>query len=390
VTAVATRLEGAKRGPERCVGAVKAGDVVWVPASADPFLVTYVTDFGPSLRELTMSAATGAVHKATYNAGVEVAMEEATKIIDLLRARPADGVTVSFEYFPPKTEKGSEQLMARIGLMAKSNPMFVDVTWGAGGSTSELTLALCQNAQRKWGVNANLHLTCTNMEKEKVDAALEGCLKAGITNIVALRGDPPAGETEWKAMDGGFTCALDLVRYVRAKYGNRFCLSVAGYPEGHPTVIGADGRCSEAAFATEMAYLKQKVDAGADLIITQLFFDVGLFLRFATACVAAGITCPVLPGIMIITSYAGFKKMTGFCKTWIPAEVEAKMEAIKDDEAAVKEFGVQYAVRMCQELAAAGHRHLHFYCLNLEGPTFAVLERIGLPVPVKGGKAADI
>eukprot|EP00668_Euglena_longa_P000491 GGOE01000614.1.p1 GENE.GGOE01000614.1~~GGOE01000614.1.p1 ORF type:complete len:396 (-),score=69.86 GGOE01000614.1:420-1565(-) len=376
-------LQKAKKGPRRCVSAVQVGDVIWLGDSAEAQLVTYITDFSATLRELTLQNGSGKVQKSTFNCGFEIAMEEPKTIAELLRCKDPDQVTVSFEYFPPKSDKMVENLMRRIGLMAKAHPMFCDVTWGAGGGTSDLTLDLCTIAQKRYGVNANMHLTCTNMEKEKIDVALEGCKRVGIRNIVALRGDPPAGETEWKAIDTGFACALDLVRYIRNQHGDYFCLTVAGYPEGHPNVIGADGKCSSTAFEGEMAYLKQKVDAGSDLIITQLFFDVSIFLAFAEECKKIGITCPVLPGIMIVTSYAGFKKMTGFCKTWIPADMAAHMEQIKDDEAAVKEYGLQYATEMCRRLIGAGHRHLHFYCLNLEGPTFSVMERLSLKTPAK-------
>lgn len=372
-------VASAVKGPARCLSAVKVGDIIWVEEAAER--VTYITEFSPALLELTLVNAGGEERKATFNTSLEVGTQEAKTISELLKAKDPNEVTISFEYFPPKTEKGVENLMNRIGLMGKANPMFSDVTWGAGGGTSDLTLDLCTAAQKKWGVNANMHLTCTNMEKEKIDIALEGCKKVGIRNIVALRGDPPAGQTEWKAIDTGFSCALDLVKYIREKHGDYFCLSVAGYPEGHPTVIAEDGKCPPEAFTGEMAYLKEKIVAGGDLIITQLFFDVDIFLSFCDECKKLGIEVPILPGIMIIGSYAGFKKMAGFCKTWIPAELASKMEEIKDDEKAVKEFGVQYATEMCRRLIDAGHKHLHFYCLNVEGPTFAVMERLGLPVP---------
>lgn len=375
-------LEGLKAGPTRAISGIKVGDVIWVDGG-DAKKVTYMTKFDQSLSELTLVNAAGEETKATYNADFEVKGQDATTIVELLKAKNPDDITVSFEYFPPKTEKGAENLMARIGLMSKANPFFMDVTWGAGGGTSDLTLELCTNAQAKWGCNANLHLTCTNMEKEKIDEALAGCKAVGIRNIVALRGDPPVGQEEWKAIDTGFSCALDLVKYIREKHGDYFCLSVAGYPEGHPTVIADDGKCPPEKMVGEMAYLKEKVDAGGDLIITQLFFDVDIFLNFVSECDKLGIKCPIVPGIMILTSYAGFKKMAGFCKTWIPEKMAAEIEEIKDDEAAVKEYGVAYATQMCRDLIAAGHKHLHFYCLNVEGPTFAVMERLGLEVPTK-------
>ena len=144
---------------------------------------------------------------------------------------------VSIEFFPPKTEAGVDSLMRVMKELRKRKPLFADVTWGAGGSTSELTLDLCKRAKNEVGLNPNLHLTCTNMEVEKIHSALEGCKAAGITNILALRGDPPAGQEAWTAVEGGFNCALDLVRYIQKEYGNYFCVTVAGYPEGHPAAM---------------------------------------------------------------------------------------------------------------------------------------------------------
>merc|ERR1711871_532015 len=211
---------------------------------------------------------------------------------------------------------GVTTLKKRLVTMGAQNPLFVDFTWGAGGSTSDLTLALAIAAQNEYGLEANMHLTCTNMEKEKVDIALQGAKKAGVRNIVALRGDPPHGQEKWEAVEGGFTCALDLVKYIRQKHGDYFGISVAGYPEGHPNVIKPVGDreltaseklrvvvqdemeetiledgtkrskptgrkltfvCSDEDFEKEMAYLKEKIDAGADFIITQMFFDVETF-----------------------------------------------------------------------------------------------------------------
>ena len=215
--------------------------------------------------------------------------------------------------------------------------MFVDFTWGAGGSTAELTLDLTIDAKRN-GFEPNMHLTCTNMDMSLIDKSLKKCAEEKIENIVALRGDPPAGKEEWKQTEGGFSCALDLVQHIRSVYGQQFCVSVAGYPEGHPnaiTKIGDDeepllseaeaGRkvimedgiyvCRDDDFERELNYLKAKVDAGADFIITQMFFDVKCFIAFVKACRRVGIMCPIVPGIMCIQNYGGFDRMTKFCKS---------------------------------------------------------------------------
>lgn len=301
------------------------------------------------------------------------------KISDLLKANATAGNrSVSFEYFPPKTEAGDKALYTRLEKMATFKPTFVDFTWGAGGSTSDKTLELCIQSMKRFGLVVNMHLTCTNMEKEKVDTALALCKANGIRNIVALRGDPPVGQAEWKAKEGGFTCALDLVKYIRQNYGDYFCLSVAGYPEGHPTKINESGVCVEDDLKGEYEYLKQKVDAGGDLIITQLFFDPKLFMGFEKRCRDMGITVPILPGLLPVINYGGFGRMVGFCKTFVPPEMKAETERYKDDEAEFKEYGIRQCLDMCNQLQANGTKHFHFYTLNVEYSTEKILSALGL------------
>eukprot|EP00568_Trieres_chinensis_P006877 CAMPEP_0183299732 /NCGR_PEP_ID=MMETSP0160_2-20130417/6379_1 /TAXON_ID=2839 ORGANISM="Odontella Sinensis, Strain Grunow 1884" /NCGR_SAMPLE_ID=MMETSP0160_2 /ASSEMBLY_ACC=CAM_ASM_000250 /LENGTH=428 /DNA_ID=CAMNT_0025462031 /DNA_START=201 /DNA_END=1487 /DNA_ORIENTATION=+ len=329
------------------------------------------------------------------------------KIIDLLNKRAqADGPFASLEFFPPRTEEGVKNLHGRMDrMLAATSPLFTDVTWGAGGSTAELSLQLALYAHQNGHV-ANMHLTCTNMEKDgdpkaAVRDALQSALDGGIRNIVALRGDPPAGESTWKAAEGGFTCALDLVRYIRQQFGDDFGVSVAGYPEGHPNAItelkeGEEGsmtesekaRCSvldgktfvcrDEDYKKEMDYLKEKVDAGADFIITQMFFDAEVYATFVKDCRDWGIDCPVVPGLMCINAYNGFKKMTKFCKTRVPAELERKMDSIKDDAKAIKAFGVEFGAKTCRALMEAGAPGLHFYTLNLEKVVYGILDELGI------------
>jgi methylenetetrahydrofolate reductase (NADPH) len=275
----------------------------------------------------------------------------------------------SFEYFPPKTQVGIHNLYDRLDRMSLLKPLWVDVTWGAGGSTSTLTTEICVNAQKYSGLETMMHLTCTNMEKKKIDRALDDARASGIRNILALRGDPPAGEERWTAVDGGFLHAADLVRYIRLKHGNYFGICVAGYPEGH-----LDNPDKEA----DLRYLKEKVDAGADMIITQLFYDVDVFLAWVDRCRAIGINCPIIPGIMPIMSYAAFRRMTSFCKTMIPSELDAALEEVKDDDNKVKELGVRVGVDMCRRLMAAGITGFHFYTLNLEKSVVDILTELEL------------
>mmetsp|Transcript_30024 Transcript_30024/g.39494 ORF Transcript_30024/g.39494 Transcript_30024/m.39494 type:complete len:708 (+) Transcript_30024:179-2302(+) len=316
---------------------------------------------------------------------------------------------ISFEYFPPKSETGVQNLYSRLHRMKNYKPLFADFTWGAGGSTSDLTLELATRAQTEVGLTSNMHLTCTNMPEEKIFDALAQCKKVGVRNIVALRGDPPLGQEEWSATEGGFSCALDLVKYIRATYGSYFGISVAGYPEGHPNKIleveggfeslsesekkrcrievdEATGEqkvfvCNDTDFRGEMEYLKEKIEAGADFIITQMFLDVEVYKTFVEECRNYGIQCPVIPGIICLNGYVGLKKMTGFCKTRVPDSLWKDLEPIKENADAMKEYGVQFGTRMCQSLMEAGAPGLHFYTLNLEKVTLGIVNALGKGLP---------
>lgn len=266
-----------------------------------------------------------------------------------------------------------------------------------------MTVELCQKSIEKFGLNPNMHLTCTNMEMDKIKVALEKCIEHGMTNVLALRGDPPLGQEKWTATEGGFTCGLDLVRYIRSEYGDRFSLSVAGYPEGHPNSMSpvhgstdqlsegelvrmnvetADGGetlvhvCRDADYKTEIEYLKAKVDAGADFIVTQMIFDADVYGHFVSVCRAAGITVPILPGLMCVTTYAGFKRMTKFCKSRVPESMLARFEAVRDNETAVKELGVQVGFEICKRLIELGAPGIHFYTLNLGNTTIGIVNKL--------------
>ncbi|CAN6308767.1 unnamed protein product [Urochloa humidicola] len=300
------------------------------------------------------------------------------KVIEKIHQAEADGRTVfSFEYFPPKTEEGVENLFERMDRMVAHGPSFCDITWGAGGSTADLTLEIANRMQNMVCVETMMHLTCTNMPVEKIDHALETIKSNGIQNVLALRGDPPHGQDKFVQVEGGFGCALDLVQHIRAKYGDYFGITVAGYPEAHPDVIGEGGATLEA-YSNDLAYLKRKVDAGADLIVTQLFYDTDIFLKFVNDCRQIGITCPIVPGIMPINNYKGFLRMTGFCKTKIPDEITAALDPIKDNEEAVKAYGVHLGTEMCKKILATGIKTLHLYTLNLEKSALAILMNLGL------------
>jgi len=328
------------------------------------------------------------------------------KIIDLLNKESESIAHVSLEYFPPRTEQGVQNLHARMDrMLTNTKCLYTDMTWGAGGSTADLSLELALHAHRTGHVS-NMHLTCTNMEKDgdpiaAVRDALKAAYDGGIRNIVALRGDPPEGEKEWTAIEGGFTCALDLVKYMRKEFGDDFGISIAGYPEGHPNRIselsaeevaamtdaekgrccthdGVTYVCKDDDYKKEMDYLKEKVDAGADFIITQMFFDAEVYKTFLNDCRTWGIECPVVPGLMCINAYPGFKKMTKFCKTRVPKSLEEKMDSMKDDLAAVKKFGVEFGAEICRSLLDSGAPILHFYTLNLEKVVYGITDELGI------------
>jgi len=311
----------------------------------------------------------------------------------------------SFEYFPPKSEEGVKNLRKRIVKMAKLGPLFTDFTWGAGGSTSDLTLTLTSAAKNEYGTVANMHLTCTNQTEEVTEGALKACKAVGVRNIVALRGDAPRGQDKWVATEGGFSSALDLVKFMRKKHGDYFSISVACYPEGHPdnievvegglaalteaekrrarVVKGADGKevvsvCRDEKFAVEMKYLKEKVDAGAEFCITQMFLDPQVHLDFVKTCKDWGINVPIVPGIMCLNTLGGLKRMTELCKTRVPEGLLERAEKANTSDDAFKAFGIEEGIAMCKALLAGGAPGLHFYTLNLEKVVVGTLKGLGL------------
>ncbi|KAN0053415.1 hypothetical protein ACTA71_009865 [Dictyostelium dimigraforme] len=294
------------------------------------------------------------------------------KIIDKIqKKKESNAPFYSFEYFPPKTMEGVQNLYDRLGRMLLFEPLFIDITWGAGGSTSALTLEIAEKSQNVCGLETMMHLTCTNMPVSEIIFALDKAKSTGIRNILALRGDPPRGE-EWKKIEGGFAYAADLVRFIREKYGDYFCISVAGYPEGHSDCVSKE---------EDIRYLKEKVDAGADFIITQLFYDCDIFCEFVEKCRSVGIKCPIIPGIMPIQTYAGFVRMTTLSKTKVPQYIMDNLEPIKDNDEEVKKYGVRLCVEMSKRLLTYGVEGLHFYTLNLERSVRKVLKGLELVTP---------
>ncbi|MBW0506456.1 hypothetical protein O181_046171 [Austropuccinia psidii MF-1] len=289
------------------------------------------------------------------------------KIVDLISSLKDDEVYYTFEFFPPHTSDGLANLYNRIGRMIKLKPSCLHITWGAGGSTSQASLQLSSNLQEQLSVPVCLHLTCTNIERSRLDDVLAHAKQAGIRNILALRGDPPRGNEYWAPSDHEFVHAIDLVKYIRKHYGYTFCIGVAGYPEG----------AIETNQNQELSYLKEKVDAGADFVVSQLFYDVDNFLLWAQACRQSGINVPIIPGIMPIQSYAGFCRLNALCKTKIPESTHASLLPIKGDDEAVREFGIELSTQMIQRLQQNGFRAFHLCTLNLEKTISRLVQQLG-------------
>ncbi|XP_008792352.2 methylenetetrahydrofolate reductase 2-like [Phoenix dactylifera] len=311
------------------------------------------------------------------------------KVIDKIAGDHDGPVVFSFEFFTPKLSgkledraRASDAFVAKVARMAAHGAAFCDITWRPRDADS--TLALAGRMQREVGAETMMHLTCLGMPLDRIDHAISAVRAAGVQNVLALRGDPPQGSPDAavsadEAAPSGPACALDLVEHIRSKHGDYFGIAVAGYPEAHPDKI-SDG--SEVAtvegYESDLEYLKKKVEAGADLIVTQLFFDVDIFLKFVGDCRRVGIDCPIVPGILPIATYRNFQRMTETCKTKVPADVRAAVEAKKGDEAALAAYGVELATEMCRQILEKGMRELHFYTMNREEPTLAVLRNLGL------------
>ncbi len=271
----------------------------------------------------------------------------------------------SFEFFPPKNEEGVEQLFVTVEHLARYEPAFVSVTYGAGGSTRKLTVELVQRIQREAGIEAMAHLTCVGATRDEIAQVLDQLRQGGIDNVLPLRGDPPKGETRFVATAGGFAYASELVQFIRARYG--FCLAGACYPEKHPEALDLD---------TDMANLKTKVDAGVDFLITQLFYDNRDYFAFVERARTQGIDRFIVPGIMPIENVAQIKRITAMCGAHIPAELLARLEAAAADPAAARAIGIEHATNQCRELLERGAPGIHFYTLNRSHATVEILESI--------------
>lgn len=284
-----------------------------------------------------------------------------------LFADVAGDVAVSFEFFPPKTEKMEETLWDSIETLSPLGPRFVSVTYGAGGTTRERTHATVSKIARETPLAAAAHLTCVEATREEIDQIAEEYWAAGVRHIVALRGDPPRAGEKYRTHPGGYENAADLVAGLRRLHP--FEISVSAYPECHP-----DSPSPEA----DLDNLKRKIDAGANRAITQFFFEAETFLRFRDRAAAAGIDAEIVPGIMPVMNYASVVKMSAMCGTDVPAWMEKLFEGLDEHPGARQLVAATLAAELCRKLYAGGVRQFHFYTLNRAELSYAICHLLGL------------
>jgi methylenetetrahydrofolate reductase (NADH) len=282
------------------------------------------------------------------------------------------GPCFSFEFFPPKTDQGERNLGRALAELSRLGPDFVSVTYGAGGSTEQKTktVDIVSHIKADYGLEAMAHFTCVGATVDDLRGTLDRMRQAGIQNVLALRGDPPAGQDEWTATDGGLSYSRELIELIRDEY--QFCIGAACFPETH---IHAETPESD------LRYAREKVDAGARFLITQLFFDNQLYYDFVARARDAGIDVPIIPGIMPITDAGQIKRFTSMCGARIPDSLLHELELRADQPEAVAEMGVAYASLQCADLLANGAPGVHFYTLNKSHSTRAILGALRAMAP---------
>ncbi|MCD0462046.1 methylenetetrahydrofolate reductase [NAD(P)H] [Roseiconus lacunae] len=292
-------------------------------------------------------------------------MTSTTKLADQYRG---EGCTISFELFPPKTDKGMQLMERNVERLTQFGPAFFTCTYGAGGSTQTKTLDVVQRVRQATDLPVASHLTCVGLTVDQLCDYLREAKQRGADYIVALRGDPPQGSTEFQAVAGGLRYANELVELIRSEFADEFGIAVAGYPEVHQEAIDA---------ATDLTNLKRKVDAGADVVVTQLFYDNDDFYRFRDACDQAGIHVPIVPGILPVTNFRQAERIAGLCKARIPDQLAAAMNAVEDD-AEQFEIGVEHARQQTIDLLENQVAGIHYYVLNKSDAAEKMLEGLSL------------
>lgn len=293
-----------------------------------------------------------------YNAAV-------AKSIDIPSLYGNGRPVFSFEFFLPKAPSDVEGFLRGVRELKGSGPDFITLTYGAGGSARQLTIETAGRLQNELGIETACHLTCISHTREEISAILDRIAALGIRHLVALRGDVPKDGTALPLEQRDFRYAADLVSFVKKRGG--FRMAVAGYPETHPEAASADD---------DLSNLEHKVRAGGDWVVTQLFFDNASYRGFVKRARAAGISAPIVPGIMPVTGYAQLKRFTSLCGAKIPDEMTERLEKIQHDADAVLRFGIEHAVRQCRELLQEGAPGIHFYTLNKSHSTAEILAAV--------------
>jgi methylenetetrahydrofolate reductase (NADPH) len=291
------------------------------------------------------------------------------------RIATGKGPCFSFEFLPPKTEAGTRNLEEALSALSALDPTFVSVTYGAGGSPAEKvkTVDIVSHMKRDFGLEAMAHFTCVGATVAELHETLNLMRDRGVENVLALRGDPPLGQSEWTATEGGLRYSRELVELIREEYD--FAIGAACFPEVHIHATDAE---------SDLRYTKEKVDAGAGFLITQLFYDNRCYYEFVERARDVGIDVPIIPGIMPITNAGQIRKITSMCGSDIPAQLQAELELRADDPAAATDFGVAYATLQCADLLANGAPGIHFYTLNRSPATRAILSALRTLSPWTG------
>ena len=276
--------------------------------------------------------------------------------------------TLSFEVFPPVREGNLESLYKTIGELKELGPDFISVTYGAGGSTRDKTIEIASKVKNDFKLEVTAHLTCVSSTREDIAKILEAFKKENIENILALRGDPPKGEEKFVKPAGGFGYANELVEFIRSLNG--FCIGVAGYPEGHPEAPSKEA---------DLLNLKRKVDAGADFVVSQLFFLNDDFYRFRDRATKLGIAVPILPGVFPLLNYKQMVKIAALCGPKIPPRLGDRMWQLKDRPADTEKYGIEYALSQAEDLVRNDVRGLHIYTMNRSEPTLQIVRELSLP-----------
>ena len=275
--------------------------------------------------------------------------------------------TFSFELFPPKTPEGYNKLLVTIAQLCAFKPDFISCTYGAGGGSRDKTLDIVEHIQNEHGVTGTAHLTCVLHTKDEIKNILMDMERRGINHMLALRGDPPKENPHWQPGPDNFQYSRDLVAFTRKNFGDHFTIGVAGFPEGHALAADRDA---------DARYLKAKIDAGADFVITQLFFTNADYFDYVKRLKALGVDKHIIPGILPVTDYQALIRFCGLCGASIPDEVHKIFQPISGDADKTLKAGIDFCVKQCRELLKGGAPALHFYTLNKVSPVDIILQQV--------------